>query len=64
MKANSYGVTGIPDHAVYGVYDTENGEWTGNWFRDEASAQKAAEELHDDPRLGVVSTTDDEDWLE
>lgn len=54
----------IPENATYGVYDTENAEWTGHWFYDEASAQKAAEELRDNPRLGVVSTTDDEDWLE
>ena len=61
---NSYGFDGnIPANAIYGVYDSENGEWTGKFFSNEADAQEAANELKGDLRLGVVSVTDDEDWL-
>ena len=64
MPANSYGFDGnIPANALYGVYDPENGEWTGNFFSTEEDAQKAADELKDDPCLGVVSVIEDDDWL-
>lgn len=59
---NSYGVSEVPADAVYGEYDSENGEWTGKWFYDEQTAIKWSEEP-DDERLGVVSTTDETDWL-
>ena len=61
---NSYGFDGnIPDNASYGVYDTENGEWTGTFYYSKEDAQAAADDLSNDPRLGVVSTTVDDDWL-
>lgn len=61
---NSYGFSGdIPDWAKFGVYDTENGEWTGTFFRTEAEAQKVADALADDgSECGVVSV-DGQDWL-
>ena len=62
--ANSYGFDGnIPADALYGVYDSENGEWTGHFFNDRKDAQKTADELENDPRLGVVSVTEYDDWL-
>ena len=61
---NSYGFDGnIPDDALYGVYDVENAEWTGDFFNSEEDARKAANELADDERLGVVSVTEEDDWL-
>ena len=66
MAVNSYGFDGsIPAGAKYGVYDGVNGEWTGKFFNDEAGAQACANELKDDPVLGIVPTADDDDaWLE
>lgn len=63
--SNSYGFDGnIPKDALYGDYDSENGEWTGIFYTTLEDAQAAAEELDDDERLGVVSTTDHDDWIE
>jgi len=56
---NSYGVNEVPDDAIYGVYDTENGEWIGTWFFDEESAKECASNL-DDENLGVVSVGEDD----
>jgi len=64
--SNSYGFnksSGIPEWAEYGVYDSENGEWTGQWFSDYDSAQSGADDLDQDGPLGIVSTTDETDWL-
>ena len=66
MGSNSYGFNkadGIPQDAEYGVYDTLNGEWTGQWFTDYESAQDAADDLDEDGPLSVVSVTDETDWL-
>jgi hypothetical protein len=65
MTANSYGFDGnIPTNALYGEYDTENGEWTGTFYNSLEDAQAAAKELKDDPRVGIVSVTDPDDWLD
>ena len=66
--ANSYGFDrNTPEDALYGVYDAANGEWTGTFFFDVQTARAAALDLHNDPDFrdhGVVSTTEDDDWLE
>jgi hypothetical protein len=61
--ASSYGVGNPPEGALYGVYDSDNGEWTGHFFFDLPSAQAEADKLRNDDHFGVVSITDDEDWL-
>lgn len=54
----------IPTSAIYGVYDHENGEWTGRFFATEEEAREVLRDLDlNDQRLGVVSTTDPGDRL-
>lgn len=62
--SNSYGFDGnIPSTALYGIYDTDNGEWMGDFQYYLEEAKKVAEELRDDPRLNVISVADEGDWL-
>ena len=58
-NSNSYGVTTKPTDAEFGLYDPENGEWTGTWFvsREEAQAY-VRENGPDDDGWYVVSTAD------
>ena len=62
--SDSYGFDGnIPEGALYGVYDAVNGEWTGEFYADLESAQAVADELDPHGPVGVVSVTDESDWL-
>ena len=64
MTANSYGFDGnIPEDAIYGAYDCANGEWTGHFYATLEDAQAAANDLGADEVVGIVSVTDDDDWL-
>lgn len=63
--ANSYGFTGEPPAwAMYGVYDTENGEWTGVFFSSVEAAQRAANDLSEDDTGVIANVADDQDYLE
>lgn len=54
--ANSYGFDGnIPEHAGYGVYDADNGEWVGRFFCDLESAQAEANDLGEHGYLVVMN---------
>jgi len=56
---NSYGVTGVPTDAKFGVYDPDNGEFTGTWFQSREEAQTYVRENgQDDDGWYVVSTAD------
>jgi hypothetical protein len=56
---NSYGFNGsVPDGAVAGVYDSENGEWTGDFFFTVKEAEEAEKELMDNDALSMESVND------
>ena len=59
---NSYGVTEVPDGAVFGIYDLANGEWTGIWFTSRDAAQAEADALRDET-LMVCGVADQDDIL-
>jgi hypothetical protein len=54
--ANSYGFNGnIPEDAIAGVYDSLNGEWTGQWFFSEEDARAAEDEILGKEALSIES---------
>ena len=56
-NSNSYGVREVPIDAIFGVYDTDNGEWTGIWFVSLEAAEAAADQW-DDIERDIMSVDD------
>lgn len=57
--ANSYGFDGsIPGGAIAGVYDSENGEWTGKFYFSIEEAKVAEQEIMDDESLSLEEVND------
>jgi hypothetical protein len=64
MATNSYRFSGkFPENAKFGVYDNENGIWTGQFFGDRPSAQEWANAHRDEEVLTVCSIADLADVL-
>jgi hypothetical protein len=56
---NSYGFNGIiPDGSIAGVYDSQNGEWTGSFFFSIFDAEKGEKEILSDEALSVEEVND------
>lgn len=56
---NSYGFDGnIPEESIAGVYDSENGEWTGHFFFSKEEAKEGEKEILDDDSLSVEEVND------
>lgn len=52
--ANSYGFDGnVPEGAIAGVYDSENGEWTGTFYFSSEDAENAEKEFLEQESLSL-----------
>jgi hypothetical protein len=56
---NSYGFSGdIPDDAIAGLHDNQNGEWTGSFYFSQKDAKHKEELMGSNDTLSIEEVND------